>query len=259
LTWHEVWGGRNSYWYKYLGKIGFVGNLVENTVLKLPKLIIAVSNKTVADLRDAGVRKNIVMIPNGVDLKHIAKVKPSKKKFDALFVGRLIADKNADFLLRALQLTKNRLPNVCCGVVGMGPEAERLAALTKKLGLERNVTFLGFLENDTDVYMLMKSAKVLAFPSTREGFGIVAIEANACGLPVITVKHEMNAAVDLVDGKNGSVVDFSEQAFAGEMLRILKKPALRRKMSVYAKKSAKEYDWDKIADNIEDVYRRCLG
>ena len=54
------------------------------------------------------------------------------------------------------------------------------------------------MEKHEDVYSLMKSSKVFVLPSTREGFGISVIEANACGIPVITVRHENNASKDLI-------------------------------------------------------------
>ena len=60
------------------------------------------------------------------------------------------------------------------------------------------------MENYDDLIGYMKSSKVFVLPSTREGFGIVVIEANACGFPVVVVNHKMNAATDLVvDGING--------------------------------------------------------
>jgi len=90
--------------------------------------------------------------------------------------------------------------------IGDGSEKKNLEALTQKLNLEKNINFLYFLENHDDVYALMKSSKVFVLPSTREGFGIIVIEANACGITVITINHKDNAARDLIEeGKNGSV------------------------------------------------------
>ena len=60
-----------------------------------------------------------------------------------------------------------------------GPEMERLRSLTGKLGLEKNIEFCGFLENYDDALALMKSSRAFASPSTREGFGMAALDANA--------------------------------------------------------------------------------
>ena len=68
----------------------------------------------------------------------------------------------------------------------------------------------------------MKSSKVFILPSTREGFGIVVIEANACGIPVITIDHKDNAARDLIKKKkNGFVCQLNEEEIAKKILRIL--------------------------------------
>ena len=66
----------------------------------------------------------------------------------------------------------------------------------------------------------MKSSKIFVLPSTREGFGIVALEANACGLPVITVNHAKNAAADLVmDHCNGFKCNLNENEMAGKIMQ----------------------------------------
>jgi len=104
----------------------------------------------------------------------------------------------------------------------MGLKKKRLEVLAQKLNLEKNIKFFGFLENDGDIYALMKSPKVFVLPSTREGFGIVVIEANACGILVITVDHKDNAARDLIEEeKNGFFCQLNEEEIAKRIMRIL--------------------------------------
>ena len=248
ITWHEIW---DKYWFQYLGKKGIFGWMVERIVSKLTERNIAVSEKTKKELERMGV-KNVRVIPNGIDFKKIDSIKPSEEESDIIFVGRLIKDKNVDILIKAISIVKTEMPDVRCLIVGDGPEREKLTMLVKKLELEKNIKFTGFLENYENVIGLMKSSKVFVLPSTREGFGIVALEANACGLPVITIKHERNASCEFVrDHENGFLCDLSERDVAEKILLGLKKGKTIRKRYVDI---ARKYDLESIVDMIESFY-----
>jgi glycosyltransferase involved in cell wall biosynthesis len=102
----------------------------------------------------------------------------------------------------------------------------------------------------------MKSSKVFVLPSTREGFGIVVIEANACGIPVITINHKNNAARDLIEeGRNGFICQLNKEEIAKKIIRILINNS-SREMQKICMDLAKRYDWDKIVDEIEGVYSK---
>ena len=104
------------------------------------------------------------------------------------------------------------------------------------------------------MYALMKSSKVFVLPSTREGFGIAVIEANACGIPVITIDHKDNAAKDLIEeGKNGFVCELDKEEIAKRIIRILKNNS-DQTMKEFCKESVRKYDWNKIVDEIENIY-----
>jgi len=118
----------------------------------------------------------------------------------------------------------------------------------------KNINFLGLLEDHDDVYAIIKSSKVFVLPSTIEGFGIVAIEANTCGIPVITVNHKGNAARNLIEeGKNGFVCQLNEEEIAKRIIRILLNSSSRGMEETFVE-LAKKYDWDKIVDEIEEAY-----
>ncbi len=240
ITWHEFWG---DYWYEYLGRSGLIGKIVEKSTMKLADTIIAVSKNTEKDLNR--FVKNVTVIPNGVDLGLINSIKPSEKMYDVLFVGRLIPEKNVDLLLRSMPRNKS------LGIIGEGPEREKLVRLSKELGT--NATFKSGLPYE-ELIGLMKSADVLVLPSTREGFGIVALESLASGTPVITVNSKANAAKDLItNGKNGFIVDLNPKAIKSAILKIDK-----TNMTKTAQDSVTDYDWDITSQKILNVYRSLV-
>ncbi len=249
ITLHEVW---NDYWYEYLGKAGIFGKIVEKLIVNLTDKIIVVSAKTKRDLRRIKKSENSIVIPNGVDLAYINKIKASNEKSDIIFAGRLIKEKNVDILIKAISLVKKKIPDIKCFIIGDGPEKKKLEKLVQNLNIQNNVVFKGFMENYDDLIAYMKSSKVLVLPSTREGFGIIVIEANACGLPVIVVNHKMNAATDLIiNNENGFISEFSENDIADNIINIIYK---KEEMEDICIKMAKRYDWEKIVDSLEDFY-----
>lgn len=251
VTWHEVWG---NYWYEYMGWHGFFGKLIEYLASKLMHESIAVSALTKKNLTLLGVNsENIHLVPNGIDLKTIAGIPPSPDECDILFVGRLIREKNVDVLLGAITHVRKSLPNVKFHIIGDGPEKERLVGFAADRRLLENVRFFGFMEYK-DVIARIKSSKIVVLPSKREGFGMVVIEAFACGVPVITVKSPGNAASLLVNEKTGLVVNPGAVELGNAICTLVSDCALREKMAMSAKDAAKEYDWEKIAGQLSRLY-----
>jgi glycosyltransferase involved in cell wall biosynthesis len=252
ITWHEVWG---DYWYKYMGKSGFFGKTIEYLASKLGHKSIVVSRMTENRLESLGVdRKNITIIPNGVDLTRIHNIEPSENKCDIIFVGRLIKEKNVDVLIKAVGLLVNNFPDAECHIIGNGPDKGKLVDIIIKCGLLGKVRFLDFMEHD-EVIAHMKSSKMLVLPSSREGFGMVVMEAFACGIPVITVKEEMNAAYELVSRETGFVVDLKTHELSRVMNILMSMTnETRKEMSKSAVENASVYDWDTIVEHLIHLY-----
>ncbi len=247
ITWHEVWG---DYWYEYLGRKGIFGRFIEKTAAQLAENNIAVSERTQKDLERLGVR-DVQVVPNGIDWKEIENIKASGEESDLVYVGRLVGHKNVDLLIRAVGIVRREVPDVRVIIIGDGPEMEGLKALVSELSLRKNVEFTGFLENYNDALAIMKSSKIFVSPSTREGFGMAALEANACGLPVLTVNHRMNAICDLVTAETGIACEPSEVALAEGLIHTLKESdGMRRE----CREKSKRYDWEEVCNQAERVY-----
>jgi len=249
ITWLEVW---DRYWLEYLGRLGLIGRLVERLTTRLSRNVIAISETTKRELLSIGARGDITVLLNGVDFEQVANISPAENSSDIVFAGRLIKDKNIDVLIRVVGLIARYNSHITCLIIGDGPEKRRLQSLARDLGLESNVHFAGFLPSSEDVFSYMKSSRVFVFPSTREGFGIAVVEANACSLPVVTVRHPKNAACDLVvESENGFLCDLDEEDMAEKITTALER---QRSMSAGCVEYAKGYEWDKIVDTFEHFY-----
>jgi len=250
-TLFEVWG--KNYWVKYMGKLGYISYIVEKLGVLMPDKIISVSEHTKIKLQnDLKSQKPIVTIPNGIDFESIQKVQPSSMSSDIIFAGRLLSHKNVDYLIRAVRLLTGEMPNIKCLIVGAGPEKKNLLALIKEFKLEQNISILPFFPHHDDLYALMKSSRIFVLPSTREGFGIIVLEANACGIPVITNSHKNNAAKDLItEGKNGYLISSNIDDNAIKMLALI---ANHKKYEITSIAIAEQYDWNKVTNQIEEVY-----
>ncbi|OPY20352.1 MAG: UDP-D-galactose:(glucosyl)lipopolysaccharide-1,6-D-galactosyltransferase [Methanomethylovorans sp. PtaU1.Bin093] len=257
-TWHEVWG---DYWYYYMGKAGFFGKMIEKAVSKISGNNIAVSEWTKQRLEELGVsEEKISVIPNGIDLQAISEIQAEggnlpegidEKFYDVIFAGRLIKDKNVDFLLRAVSLLKIDYPGLICCIVGDGPEKTELVDLSNRIGIYTNVEFVGF-QDYSSLIGKIKASKVFVLPSSREGFGMVVIEAFACGIPVITVKEKYNAAQGLVeDGLDGFVVALDEREIAQAVGKIIEDAQCRKNMSKAAFQKSEGYDWNEALSKFE--------
>jgi len=221
VTWHEVWG--KEYWQQYLGPAGRLAWLMEWVAMRVPDHIIAASSQTAERLLTATKgRARLTVAPNGIDLDAISTCPPSGESVDVVVVGRLIEHKRIGMLLDALaQLHASGYP-VSCRIIGDGPDKAALHARAESLGLANAVEFRHDVREQKDLYGLMKSARLFAFPSAREGFGIAVLEAIACGLPVVTTSAPDNLARHLVaDYAQGVVCDPAVASFAASIRDLL--------------------------------------
>jgi len=254
ITWHEYWG---EYWDEYLPLGAGIGKLAETNLLALTDNHVVVSRLTLMRLAEVK-RRNFELIPNGIDFKSIRSVEPHPNlRYDAIFIGRLIGHKNVPLLLKAVRLLVREIPSFRVAIIGDGPQRSELEALAGTLGVRSNVDFLGFLPSFNTVVSIIKSSRLLAFPSLREGFGITVLEANAAGIPAVTVNSPLNAATDLIlEGRNGYTSDPTPEDFAGKLLLAWEDSPKMRHPSISC---ARGYDWDNIAYRLERYYKGVVN
>ena len=261
-TWYEVWD--RDYWREYMGWLGPVGFALQRFAARSADLIFADSRLTARRLTEwLGVDPSrILVLPPGVTIPSLVSPSPtgsgqggSSKSLDCIFIGRLLAHKHVDIMLRALAL----LPGVTGLIVGSGPEKDRLIALASELGISDRVRFESPASHEA-VLERLRGARLLVFPSTREGFGVAVLEASACGVPALVVQHPDNAALELVrDDVTGIICDLAPHPMAANIRAYLADPAVQARMSKATLAMAATYSWDAYVNKMEAALKSLVG
>jgi glycosyltransferase involved in cell wall biosynthesis len=247
-TWHECWG--RDYWQRYMGRPGVVGWWLERLAMALPDHIVAASEETARRLReDVPPRIGVSTAPNGVDLALIARTPPATRRSDVIAVGRMLSHKRFDLLIDTLALLRDEGDPVFCRIVGDGPERDALHRLASERGVDHLIEFHHDVADPAELYGLLKASRAFAFPSEREGFGIAALEALACGLPVVTTSAPDNLARELVGRAAAGVVCEPNAEALAAALRSALAPAPPPPPEAWIQ----EFDWSAVTDHVWDV------
>mgnify|MGYP001110134153 FL=1 len=253
----------------------------EQAVLRSADRIIAATPAEMAQLQwlyQADMRK-IVVVPPGVDTCRFYPIPPDEAKEYIgvppcgrmiLFVGRIEPLKGLDVLLESIARLKKQDSlgeyRFCLVVIGgemetdsemMSAEMARIQALREQYGLQDLVAFLGKRGQDTLPYYY-SAAEVVVVPSFYESFGMVALEAMACGTPVVA--SQVGGLAYLVqDGVTGFTVPVEDpQALTDRLMSLLSNAELRKKMGEQAVLYAQGYAWEKIANRLVGVYQELI-
>ena len=202
----------------------------------------------------------VEMIPHGVDTdwfyprdERHPSVDPDKTTL--LYVGRLGARKGLDLAIRGLAATGDTQIEFL--IAGTGRHERKLRALADDLGVDDRVHFLGYVP-DEELPTLYSSADVFVLPSRYEGFGLVLLEAMACGTPVIGTKVGGIPTV-VHDGEDGYLVEPDVRALSEAFEKVSRDDAKVKTMSELALKNAKAHSWPRTITQTEKLYEHCLS
>jgi D-inositol-3-phosphate glycosyltransferase len=222
-------------------------------------------------------RRKIVVIPPGVNTErfHVIPMANAKQELGIpverqllLFAGRIEPLKGVDSILQALHLIQQQNPallhQVRFVVVGgditstHDRELVRLRQLSEQLGLGQAVDFVG-AKDQTLLPFYYAAAAAVIMPSDYESFGLVALEAMACGTPVIA--SQVGGLPFLIrEGETGFLVPVREPtALADRMLTLLLNPQERLQMGAAAAKLAQQYSWLAIADQLIPLFEDLIA
>ncbi len=224
---------------------------------------IAVS-KAALDYVSRHLPGEYLIIPNGVDINHFSLDGPKRKEFidgkvNILFVGRLEQRKGLGHLINACAKIKQRFPNFRLIVVGPGTVLRfKYERAVTELGLANNVVFTGFVPS-SELPSYYRTADIFCAPATGgESFGIVLLEAMACGKPVIATRIEGYVNV-LTDREEGLLVPpRNDDSLAHALLTLLEDKHLRQQMGTRGRNKAEKYSWANIARQVMECYINLL-
>ena len=256
VTVHHVTGpSAGERWGALPGKT--IGAL-ERRMLRRAHWFTATSGATLADLRailpgDARIHSVQAGVPD--DLFGL-----ERREGDyALYFGRLDwFHKGLDTLLDAIAILVRERPALELRVAGRGKDAARVRETAERLGIARNVVLLG-PASEEEKRALLAGANVLLMPSRFEGFGMVAAEAMAAGVPIVAAAS--GSLPEVIAPPDGGFLVPAEDAaaLAARAAALLDDPAERARVSASARVSAERFRWDRIAREhlafLNDIHR----
>lgn len=215
---------------------------------------VVVSPSTRDDLVKRGLpRRDIRVIPNGLDHERYHPGADSAARDLVVFVGRLEHYKGVDLLLDAWLHVRSVRPGARLVIVGSGTAGDEMRARARDAGFGDSVSFAGFVTDEEKVAW-MQRATVVVQPSRKEGWGLTVLEANACGTPVVAT--DVPGLRDSVrHGTSGLLAAPNPASLATCLLSVLSDDTLRARLARGARAWSERFRWDHVADAFADVVR----
>lgn len=231
-------------------------------------LVLAPSKLLVKELNGDGFSKTIVYLPNGIVLNsakplNIRTKKHLKNKYGlnekvVLHFGRLSYEKSIDVLIKAFQLLTHKYDNISLLIIGDGPAKKSLIKLTKKLRLEQQVVFTGFVDHQILISSsMLRLGDIFATASTMETNPMVVLEAMLFELPIIGVKQA--GLIELVSSNGFLVPPGNIKELAESMGKLLFDQKGAESMGKKSLKMAESYSIDKATDKLLTIYENLIS
>ncbi len=211
------------------------------------------------------------VVPNGINIERFqqgldpdgirARHGLSQSDKVILFVGALESYKGCDYLVRSLPLIVENVPQARLIMTSRGVLEDKLKAMAQELNISDKVIFTGYVpQQDLPSYYAACDVFTLPSVSPLEGFGIVQLEAMACGKPVVTTTIPGPSEVDAEEVATIHVPPRNIEALADAVSRLLNNKALAKKMGENGRRLvAEKYTWGKIAIDLLGIYETLLA
>ncbi len=222
--------------------------------------VITTPTKVLAEELEEHGFKGVRVLTNAIDYEQFShgKTKKEKNKQKLVYFGRVSFEKRIDVALDALFLLRKKYSNVEMGIIGSGPAEESLKRQARELGIEKNVRFWGALRGKA-LAEAVKQYTILVAPSPMETQGLYVLEGMAAGLCVVGANAR---AIPVALGKNERGLLFETnnvEDCAAKIEKVMKNPALQKKLTTNAKKWVKHYSKKAIAKEWMALYTKTCS
>lgn len=200
----------------------------------------------------------ISIIPFGVEIPDKI-VPPPPEPLRICYIKGHRSKYGPDVLLKAMNEVKKAVPGITLSFAGRGEQTVKLKKKVSALGLDDTVRFVGFVQRDR-IYPFLQEHHLMVMPSLTEAFGVAALEASACGRPVIA--SNVGGVPEVVlDGTTGILVPPSDpDKLAQAIINMVQNAEAREKMGRAGYKFVKQrYSWERSLDMMCDLYERLIN
>jgi 1,2-diacylglycerol 3-alpha-glucosyltransferase len=228
--------------------------------------VIVPSTAMLDILKKYDIHKPIEIIATGIDErfftpgngKHFREkynIEPGRKVL--VHIGRLAHEKNIDFLLHMLVELKRSQPEILLVIAGEGPAKEHLNKLTKTLGIENNLLFVGYLDRESSLLDCYCAGDIFIFSSKTETQGLVLLEAMAQKVPVVSLA--ILGTKDILDAGKGVIVANEDIIdFSKKVNRLINSPDLHKQLSEEAYDYARTWSSKAFAEKKQVFYQKAI-
>ncbi len=245
---------------------GLFLNYIKKFTIKRLRSVVVVSQAMKEKVLSLGAeKKNVHVIPMGVDLKNKFVLGAiAIKKRAILFVGRLVEKKGLKFLIYAFSEILKKYSDASLVIVGKGPEEKNIKNLISKYQIESSVKLMGAVAHD-DLHKLYQSHELAVFPfiedstGDMEGFGLVMVEAMGCGCAVVA--SDLPAVNDIIiDNETGLLVEQKNPSDIVKKVSFLfDNNEIRNKLSLQGRSYVEDrFDWSVTEKKYSDLFNRII-
>lgn len=243
--------------------------LIQKRILNQATVLHALTAKEAEYIRDFGVKNQIEVIPNGINVEEFKDFHPSqnlervypdlKDKKVIMFLGRIHSQKGLDIIAQAFGAVARNRDDVRLLIVGPDSNGyqKQIETILKEEKVFKKTIFTGILTGTKKMAALSR-ANISILPSYSEGFSMAILEAMVCGLPVI-ISDQCNFP-QVLENRAGIIIKPNAQELAKALIELLNNSQLCDEMGKNGRKLVLEkFTWDKIANKMMDLYKSLLS